>query len=392
MILQAKFFMKLDGIISVYACIILIMILVYESFNNEVNAQSTMNPDISVIPRFRLESNDASENSGKRKMSNPEFTLEEFELALQAYLNPYARADIFLSKAGFEDEPVAIEEGYASFVRGLPFGLNARIGKYRAEFGKLNVVHPHAWSFLTQPLSLERFIGEEGLNDLGLSVSKIIPTGDIIYTKLTLDILTGSAVGTLAQDQLYGGIGLSAEDEKRYANSGRLMTFFPVSENSDVELGISGLTGIHDPVNNYRFYYANIDFKYKWKPSAYKSLTLQGEGLLNRRKIEQADVLNGISNLRNISSSGGYLYTDYQFHKIFSIGGRLDWSQSPYSKDDTAQGFAVFLGYYPVEETTAFRLQYQRTTFDPAAGQKSTQNMIALQFIFSMGPHKAHPF
>lgn len=357
-------------------------------------AQSMFNPDISIIPRFRLESNDGTQLPGKRIFNRPEFSLEEFELAFQSYLNPYARADIFLTKPGVGDEPVEIEEIYATFLRGLPFALNARIGKYRAEFGKLNSVHPHAWPFISQPLSLERFIGEEGLNDMGISISGVIPTGEKVYTKLTFDVLKGDAIGTIDRESgnMSGGIGLTGDgNENYYANSGRLMTFLPVGANSDLEFGISGLTGIHDPHYKYRFYYGNLDFKYKWKPNSYKSLILQGELLLNKRKFHLPNELSRY-NSQTVSSQGGYLYGDYQFHKIFSIGARYDWAQSPYSKDDKAEGMALFLGYYPVEETAAFRLQYQITKFFPLAMDKYSINMIALQFMFSMGPHKAHPF
>jgi hypothetical protein len=78
--------------------------------------------------------------------------------------------------------------------------------------------------------------------------------------------------------------------------------------------------------------------------------------------------------------------------KIFSIGARYDWTQSPYSKDDKAQAVAIFFGFYPVEETTAFRLQYQYTRTETPGAEAVAVNTIALQFMFSMGPHKAHPF
>lgn len=346
-----------------------------------VLSQSSLNPDISIIPRFRVESNDAANLLEKREFSRPEFTLEEFEVALQAYLNPYARADIFLSKPGFGDEPIEIEEAYATILRGLPLDLNVRAGKYLAEFGKLNTLHPHAWPFLDKPLSLERFLGEEGLNDLGISVSFLLPTGDL-YTKLTVDVLRGNSIP--------GGAGFDLPDDVKpyYANSARLMAFFPVGENSDLEAGISGLTGIHNAEARHRFYYGNLDFKYKWKPDAYTSFTLQGEALLNSRKILSDD---GIGT-ESLTSSGLYVFGDYQFLKSFTLGALYDWTQSPYSKEDKAQGVAFFAGFYPVEETIALRFQYKHTRFETPGGEPISVNSVALQFIFSMGPHKAHPF
>lgn len=371
--------MRLTGRSSVLLCISFWCVQV-------VSGQTTSNPDISIIPRFRFETNDGTYLPAKREFSQPEFTMEELEIALQAYLNPYARADIFLSKAGTGSEPLEIEEGYATFVRGLPLDLNLRIGKFRAEYGKLNTFHPHAWAFLTAPLSLKRFLGTEGVDDLGVSASILLPTGEI-YTKLTLDLLRGNSIAVLdpSGKPLAGGMGLLDTTGGRiyYANSARLMTFLPMGDDADVEIGLSGLTGIHDPYNKYRFYYGNLDVKYKWKPDAYTSLTCQGELLVNSRRLD-----GGTS----ISSTGLFVFADYQFQKIFSVGTRYDFSEAPYSQDDRASAIAVFLGYYPVEETAAVRLQFQHTIFAPSSTPRTEINSIALQFLFSMGPHKAHPF
>jgi hypothetical protein len=362
-----------------------LFILLFFSWITVLHPQTISNPDISVIPRFRMYVNDGDFLPDRRIWNRPDFMLEEFELGIQAYLNPFARGDVFLSKAGFEDEPIEIEEAYVTFLRDLPFDLNVKVGKYRTDFGKLNSLHPHAWSFITQPASQERFLGEESINDLGISASLLLPT-DNIYSKITLDLLRGHSIGVLNPDDesMHGGPGIAdTNGTVYYANSGRVMVFFPTSENSDLEFGLSELTGIHDPYNHYRFFYTNFDFKYKWKPDMYRSFTLQGELLLNNRRIAPDE---------NLSTNGFFLFGNYQFQKSFTAGIRLDWSESPYSKDDRSKGFAVFLGYYPVEETTALRLQFQHDRLEPFDSQPRDVNTIALQLMFSIGPHKAHQF
>jgi len=355
-------------------------------------AQS-MNPDISVIPRFILHTNDGEKLAeGKREFSRPDFAFEELEIAIQAYLNPYAKADVVLTLPGPDVEAgkLGLEEVYATILRGLPLDLNVRFGKYRVDYGKLNMMHPHAWPFVTQPLSQERFLGEEGLNDLGISASILLPTGDI-YSKLTVDLLRGSVIGEAT------GIEDTTGASPYYATSARLMSFFPLGDFSDLEVGLSGYTGIHDPYNRDRFWYGNLDFKYKYKPDAYTSLVVQGEFLYNMRTAAQDRDFNqfvdadGNPERRTINSSGLYLYADYQFLKLYSAGVRFDWTESPYSTEERAQAIAVFLGFYPVEETLGLRLQYQHTMTE-APGASQSVNMIALQALFSLGPHKAHPF
>ncbi len=355
--------------------------------------QSSGNPEISVIPRFLVQTNDGEKLAeGKRQFSQPDFAFEELELAMQAYLNPFAKGDLVLTLPGpdLESSRLGIEEVYVTVLRGLPLDLNIRFGKYRAEFGKLNLMHPHVWPFVTQPLSQERFLGESGLNDLGVSASVLLPTGDL-YTRLTVDLLRGLAIKNGP------GIADSTGGSPFYATSARLTGFLALADNSDLEIGLSGYTGIHDPYHRHRFWYGNLDFKYKYRPDAYTALVVQGEFLQNIRKAQQDQELNpflaagGNPEERTIRSAGMYLYVDYQFLKTYSAGIRFDWTQSPYSTSERASGLALFLGFYPVEETLGLRIQYQHTRTEEPAGAQSV-NLIALQALFSLGPHRAHPF
>jgi len=356
-------------------------------------AQSNVNPDLSVIPRFLVETDDGGKLAeGKREFSLLDFSFEEMEIVVSSYLNPFAKADVVMTLPGpdLEEGKLGVEEVYATVVRGLPLDLNLRLGKYRVDYGKINLVHPHAWSFITQPLSQGRFLGEEGLNDLGLSASLLLPVEDA-YVKLTIDVLRGSSIAEAA------GIEDTTGGNPAYANSARLMGFFALGDESDLEIGLSSLTGIHDPYDRLRFWYVNSDFKYKYRLSSYTSLTLQGEVLFNTRNAARDAQWNiftdalGNSVIKRINSFGFYLYGDYQFEKIYSIGSRYDWCQSPYSKEDRAEDVALFLGYYPVEETLGVRLQYQHTRME-TPGEQQQVNAFALQVLFALGPHKVHPF
>ena len=357
-------------------------------------AQTSSNPEISVIPRLLIFTDDgATLDQGKRTFSRPEFQFQEIEAVFAGYLNPYARADVVMALSGpdIEAASLGLEEAYLTVLRGLPLDLNVRAGKYRAEFGKLNMMHPHQWPFITQPVVQARFFGEETLNDLGISASVILPTGDV-YSRLTVDLLRGLSIPNAA------GLEDTTDESQPYAASGRLMGFFPVGDDADLEAGVSAYTGVHDPYTGDNFWYWNADFKYRYRPSSYTSLVVQGEYLFNTREAVQGPDLvpfvddRGNPERRSITSGGLYLYADWQFLKVFSAGGRFDWSQSPYSTDDAATGFSVFFGYYPVEETIGLRLEYQHMRTDVPGGEARAVNFIGLQTVFSLGPHKAHPF
>src|SRR5438046_6304189 len=62
--------------------------------------------------------------------------LHESEVGMQAIIDPYARADAFIS---FGETGVNVEEGYVTFTS-LPAGLLLKVGKMRAEFGKINTI------------------------------------------------------------------------------------------------------------------------------------------------------------------------------------------------------------------------------------------------------------
>jgi len=364
-----------------------------------LSAQTVTNPDISVIPRFHV----FSQDEGNGSFETPDMSIEELEIAIQAYLNPYARADIFLAKHG--DHPLEIEEAYASFLRGLPLDLNARVGKFRTEFGKFNMMHPHQWPFVTAPLSAQRFLGEEGANDLGIGLSTLLPTPSF-YSRLSVELLRGGFTQTIDPREEHaeeeqeehaheheGVIGFldTLGRKPAYAFAGRLMSFVPLSDESDMEIGVSALSGVHDPNNDHRFVYTNLDLKFKWKPDAYTSLIVQGELLRSSRTVTAHDEADALVT-QNVTTYGAFLFADYQFLKSHSIGARYDWAQSPFSSNDEATGFAVFAGFYPVEETSAFRLEFAQKTHQHPAGESHTVRSVTLQFLFSLGPHKAHPF
>ncbi len=369
-------------------------VLLLLAATDAARAQTSSNPEISVIPRFLIFTDDGGKlDQGKREFSRPEFQFQEIEAVFAGYLNPYARADVIMALSGpdIEAASLGLEEAYLTVLRGLPLDLNVRAGKYRAEFGKLNMMHPHQWPFITQPILQQRFFGEEALNDLGISASVMLPTGDL-YSRLTLDVLRGLSIPRAA------GLEDTTDESQPYAASGRLMGFFPVGDDADLETGISAYTGVHDPYTRDDFWYWNFDFKYRYRPSTYTSLVIQGEYLLNTRDAVQGRDLvpfvdaAGNPERRSITSGGLYLYADYQFLKMFSAGSRFDWSQSPYGTDDPATGISVFFGYYPVEETIGLRLEYQHMRTDVPGGEARAVNFIGLQTVFSLGPHKAHPF
>src|SRR5204863_2805115 len=97
-------------------------------------------------------------------------------------------ADFFIS---FGERGVNLEEGFLTFTS-LPAGLQVKVGKMRAAFGKVNTLHNHVLTWTDRPLVTQNLVGgEDGINDAGLSVSRILPAPKGIFMEGTAQIYRG---------------------------------------------------------------------------------------------------------------------------------------------------------------------------------------------------------
>ena len=134
-------------------------------YGNTSALSKIFNPDIAVIGNF-------VGAAGKNDVNPfPALRLNEAEVSFQAIVDPYARADFFLAAS---PEGLEIEEGFLTFPT-LPGGLLMKVGKMKAQFGKVNTMHSHTLPWVDAPLPQQNLLGgDEGLNDSGISVSKLI--------------------------------------------------------------------------------------------------------------------------------------------------------------------------------------------------------------------------
>ena len=375
-------------------------------------AQSNVNPDISLIGTFNTHTDFNNNATDKGKLI---FEYPSLELFVDGYLNPYARGTADIS---YEDGEFGVEELYANVVRGLPLDIQLKAGKFLLGFGKLNTVHAHAWPFLERPLFQQIYFGPEGFNDVGFNLSFLIPTSDF-YTNLDIGIFKGDAIGNAEMP------GIPSSDFKNLRGSspifvGRLGSFFSLGDFSNLETGLSASFGVHSNSKYYydlyslgyvkneplKYFYYGFDFKYKYKPDGYTALTIQGEGLLNNRDVLRTNSFDNIDFFikDKINTPGFFAFIDYLFDKQYSVGIKYDFTYgiigdepgyAALSNDDKNKttGISGWLGYYPIEETLAVRLGLQHLIFNTVNEiKKDNDTSVKLQLIFSLGPHKAHPF
>lgn len=356
-----------------------------------------VNPDISVIGQpFARWTDDLGSLARKRAT----FDIGETELVFDADLNPYARGTFILALG---EEGLELEEGFFTLNRGLPAGLALKAGKYRAGFGKLNPVHPHAYPFTDRFGVLAAYLpGAESLNEVGIQISELVAVPRDGALTLSADWLQGDTYRVAREPggALNDPLGADPENGDQQASPrpaalGRISAFFPWTGSSAFEFGVSGTQGTNNAAAGTRTTVLGADAKAKlWHgPRAY--VVLQGEFLSLRREDAAWDETTASYVHEDSRSKGGYAFADYNWNLRYNAGVSYERFQQPAIGKVSNQAFGVFAGLALMEETTAFRIGWDHVM--PGRPLGATQdseavNTITLRVIFSMGPHKAHLF
>jgi len=334
-------------------------------------SQARVNPDISAIADMRyVGRNDVARTLADAQSTSFEF--EELELNYSAYLNPYARADVFISTG--TEGTVDIEEAYATLLRGLP--VKARFGKYKLDVGKINSQHPHQWGWLDAPLMVRSFLGPEGASAAALNVQRLQPIGD---TALTLSANAFRADFFEPESDTSGAV--SPPD---VGYSGRASLFRSLTDFTHVELGASYLWATYDPTRNLDTQVGGVDFKYKWRPDTYRTFTLVAEAMRSDREVRDSTAA-----VSNVVAYGAFTAAELRFRKRFDVGGFFDWAQDAMVDGAETTAGGGYVGFMPVEETIRFSAVYRHETSDFYDGNNDS---VAVQVLWAIGPHKPHQF
>jgi hypothetical protein len=329
-------------------------------------AAKALNPDISVIGDF------LGAVGRNRVRPVPGLELHESEVGLQAIIDPYARGDFFIS---FGESGVNVEEGYLTFTS-LPAGLVARVGKMRAAFGKVNMIHNHALEWTDRPLVTENLVGgEDGINDAGLSVTRILPAPKGIFLEGTAQVYRGDS------DNVF-----TATGRKDVSYVGHLRGYRDLSESTNVDLGFSYAFGHNDVGSAFHTQLYGLDATLRWKPlrrSIYHSFLARTELVWSHRDQLSAALLLPETQ----RAFGFYTSGEYRLNRRWTVGARYDRSDRARQANLTDSGFSALLTYWP-SEFSQVRGQYRFARY----AEKQDANELRFQFLFVLGAHGAHPF
>jgi hypothetical protein len=322
-------------------------------------------PDISAIGSFAgvYDSYDVPALSPRPGLygptAKPTALFDELELGFQSVIDPYGRADVFIS---FTPDGVSVEEAYFTTLT-LPGGLQLRAGKFFSPFGRQNQQHPHVWDFVDAPLASTRVLAEDVLSGPGLDVSWLTPLPWFAELHVAGQSTNPdpSAIDPVDRPTLVA----------------RFLQYGSLGEATSVGLGVSAArrseaTGAFRDLGG-------VDLYVKIRPPSTRAyLALQGE-LFGRRF---RDVEGGRSEL------GAYAQAVFRQDAYFAYGARYDDAPAAgvtaAGRERRWSGLAI---WYPSEfQRIRLQLTYDRRPM----GQDGVEALLAFEFI--MGSHGAHPF
>jgi hypothetical protein len=342
-----------------------------QTFGGASGNAKLLNPDISLIGDFI--------GTAGRNTVSPSRSLElhESEVGLQAIIDPYARADAFIS---FGETGVNVEEGYVTFTS-LPGGLLLKVGKKRADFGKVNTIHNHALPFIDRPLVTNNLVGgEDGIDDAGFFLSRFLPAPKNWFLEGSAEVLRGDSADVF-----------QASRRQDVSVVGHLRAYRDLSESTNLDLGVSYARGHNNLGSNFLTNLYSGDATLRWKPlrrAIYNSFLFRTELFWSARDQLSPAVLNL---LQTQHAFGMYSYAEYRVNRRWTVGGRFDRSGHATEARLTDTGFSGILTYWP-SEFSQIRGQYRFGHLATGPADFSNANEILFQFLFVMGAHGAHPF
>lgn len=311
--------------------------------------------------------------------------LQEAELQFYADVDPYTRLSLLLSVApSYESNGTEVEEKWgiepeeAFAESNVIADVTLKIGKFKGFMGKHNLLHTHAYAFIDAPLANTLLLGDEGLNDAGVSAAILLPSS--WFSELTLQYLRGKGENAEFKSPSPGdSVGLV-----------HWKNLFDVSDVLTMEIGLSGAGG----TNSFRktTSLTGADLTFKWRPSEgglYRSLSWATEYLGRTQSQDGLD---------DEKSAGLASWVQYQFAERWAVLYRYDTLKTENTFDaahlpnETWTRHSAGLAYSP-SEFSSYKLEVdQRRGGIKNADGDDTEKSIFLQANFTIGAHPAHAY
>lgn len=324
---------------------------------------SYFNPQISVVGDFAGRLRDKSGEARK-------WDFREIEIGIAADADPFLKVEAYLAFAKEDGEIVTdVEEAFGRYDR-LGNNLSAKFGKFKAAVGRVQRNHGHAFNFLELPMVLKDTLGEEGLQETGLSLSYLFPGSR--YQELTIEAVDAGSDGPVFNN--------SSGNDPLFV--GHYRTFFDFDDCLSAQLGITGISGptvglkpIDGTGDGSRGDMFGTDLTMKWTPgNVGKTAVLEAEAYWTKP-------FGGAER-----SFGAFARLTYELMPRWFVTGGWDTSEIP-GTTDKHRSTLLGLTMRPTE-FQHWRLEFQ----DVRSNFEGSRRLITLQFQWLIGAHPAHKY
>ncbi|HKE17656.1 MAG TPA: hypothetical protein VKB80_22430 [Kofleriaceae bacterium] len=356
---------------------------------------NALNPTVTVVGNGFYRHDDREVLSEGGAPIDNRFNLREAELDFRAAVDPFADGVVIASiesevpgefEAGIEEGYVVIKRLPIPVLDDPPLALQFKVGRFRPEIGRINVLHLHDLPQMTRPLVVEELFGEEGYVANGASARVLLPSFDPESAlELTTQVLTG------------GGSAVADGPGDSPAVVTNLRWFRNFGGDHAVDLSAIFFWGRSDPAGDKNAFTYSADFLYKWKPlrrGEFQSFVLGGQVFATRRDFTEEIDQNGDGEpdavLDGSASPVGYFaFAQYQASRNVYLGAR--WDDAATISDDSLRRQAI-MGYatWYTSEFLRFRLGYEHRLSDVEAEDGRDSVFAELNFVF--GAHPPEPF
>lgn len=314
---------------------------------------------------------------GEDTAASNEINVREAEFMFYAPVDPYL--DAYLSFAGFTqagNASVELHEAYITSPKLIP-STEIKLGRFFLPLGRLGGFHRHEWPFVSTPLVVEEFFGDEGVLDTGLEFRSLLPLP--FYADLRLGAVKGYELGHSHEGEDEEESNSKPQTPTHYAK----LTFFQDAfTNGGVQEGLNYL-GRLDAAGN-RSAHFGFDVTAKWGDGFNPSL-LQAETWLKSASEAGED--------ESHSSFGLYAFARMPLSRHWATGLRFDYLKA--EEHDESENlveekvFAVTpMIQWRASEFSTIRLAGE---YKKPEGEES-QFKAQLQWAVILGEHPAHDF
>lgn len=354
----------------------------------QFNASGITTPSISANTLFLYRNSNLHKgniNATDLDQTPNGLNIQEAELQFYSDVDPYTRLSLLLSIApqytsdgitvseewGVEPEEVFAESNILS-------DITFKIGKFKAAIGKHNGLHTHAFPFIDPPIANTQLLGDEGLNDVGVSTAILFSTD--WFNELTIQYLRGKGENDEFKSPSPSmGVGLA-----------HWKNLFDLNDDLTIEIGASYAQGGNS--FSKMTLLSGADLTFKWRPSEggrYTSLLWSTE-YLSRKQTQVA--------VAEEKGFGFASWVQYQFSERWSCSYRYDQLKVSESFDPIKLLNTTWvknsLGFiYTPSEFSSYRIEYDHKHSGVKNNDnESTEKTFYLQANFTIGAHPVHAY